>query len=57
MNKDYQILCRSIKLKHLAIMNYYFKHKLFYILENNPKHMLWFMKFAKRNNVVFNIEG
>ena len=57
MNKDYQILCRSIKLKHLAIMNYYFRHKLFYILENNPKHMLWFMKFAKRNNVVFNIEG
>jgi len=55
-NKDYEILCRSIKLGHMGIMNWYFKNKMFHILEYNQKHMLWFMKFAKKNNIMFKDE-
>lgn len=51
-NKDYYILCRAIKLKHLSIANIYF-NDLFYLLKNKPKHMLWFMNFSKKSGIVW----
>nr|DAH10988.1 MAG TPA: hypothetical protein [Caudoviricetes sp.] len=50
MNKDYLILCRAVKYKHLGIANNYLR-ELFFTLK--PKHMLWFMKFSKNNGVIW----
>lgn len=50
MNKDYLVLCRAVKYKHLGIANNYLR-ELFFTLK--PKHMLWFMRFSKNNGVIW----
>lgn len=50
MDKEYLVLCRAIKYKHLGIVDLTLS-ELWYRLSS--KHKLWVMKFLHKNGIIW----